>query len=140
MSLDVYVSSKCEHCGHSEEHGSFNYTYNLGQLWRDALAAVGEAPAGVQTCAANEAFGKMFGTEKGLSFGEWLQKADKERKMTAGDILPVLKGMLAWMVNVDLSKYDSANGWGDGAGGRSFVEQIAECCEANPRARVTVWR
>lgn len=133
MSLDVYVSTKCEACGHEEHHGQFNCTYNLGQFWRDALAAVGETPPG-ETNAANEAFGPT----RGLSFGAWLEKAGAIK--TAGGIAPTLRVMLSWMRQQDASKYDSSNGWGSGRDGIDFVEAIATCCELNPKARLSVWR
>lgn len=123
MSLDVYVETACEHCGASQRHGDFNYTYNVIQLWSDAL----RHGCDITNAEADKSFGAYL--EEGIDAG-----------MRAFDFVPTLKHMVEWMNKQDLKKYDASNGWGTGDGGRNFVVDILECCVKNPKATVRVSR
>lgn len=36
MSLDIWIKSKCEHCGSSSSKKEHNYTYNCSPMWKGA--------------------------------------------------------------------------------------------------------
>lgn len=113
MSLDFYLETNvCEHCGRSDEAGSFNITHNLNNM---------AAEADVYEC---------------------LWRPDEHGYDTAGQIIKPLQDGITLMESdpARFKKHNPENGWGDYDGFVKFCKQVLKSCESNPDATITISR
>lgn len=112
MSYDVSIGTE-----------SFNYTYNLGPFFRDAIMDYGKGGGirelhGVTGARACMILTTAFEDIHRVYLNEWRSSVPGAQQF--------------------LAKYDAPNGWGSTVGAMIFLAQILAACSRNRRSKVHV--